>query len=275
MQLSVILSTYNSPRWLEKVLWGYSHQSYRDFNIVVADDGSGPETAALIDRMREQTGLKLTHVWQEDDGFRKCRILNKAVLEVERQAQSPYVLFSDGDCIPRGDFLAVHAAAARPGEFLSGSYYKLPLALSEAITPDDIAKGRCFDTHWLHAHGLPRTRKTLKLRATPAQARWLNRLTPVRCRFKGSNASVWLEDILRVNGFDERMPWGGEDREFGARLNNAGIRGQLLWYSAICVHLDHARGYVDSARVASNKALRQQNEREGVYWTVHGIDQLR
>ncbi|MDX5328696.1 MAG: glycosyltransferase, partial [Marinobacter sp.] len=76
----MIISTYNSPEWLEKVLWGYSAQTHKDFEIIIADDGSKDETRQLIDRMRDETGLTITHVWQEDDGFQKCRILNKAVL---------------------------------------------------------------------------------------------------------------------------------------------------------------------------------------------------
>ena len=40
MKTSVIFTTYNSPTWLEKVLWGFFSQTYRDFEIVIADDGS-------------------------------------------------------------------------------------------------------------------------------------------------------------------------------------------------------------------------------------------
>ena len=100
MNLSVIISTYNSPQWLEKVLWGYSVQTHHRFELIIADDGSTAETRELVDRMRADTGLTIKHVWQEDDGFRKCRILNKAVLE----ADADYLVFTDGDCIPRNDF---------------------------------------------------------------------------------------------------------------------------------------------------------------------------
>lgn len=271
MQLSVILSTYNAPRWLEKSLWGYAGQTFRAFEIIIADDGSRDNTAALIDQMRAQTGLPIRHVWQRDDGFRKCRILNKAVLH----ASGDYLVFSDGDCIPRPDFLQVHATRAERGYWLSGGYYKLPMVTSEAITRDDIAQGRCFDLAWLKAHGLPASHKTLKLTATPAQARWLNRLTPTRCNFKGSNGSAWKDDVLKVNGFDERMAYGSEDREFGVRLLNAGIRARHVRYDAICIHLDHPRGYVDQAAYARNRALRTHNQRHGVACTDFGIRQLQ
>jgi len=270
MQASIILSTYNSPVWLEKVLWGYACQSCKDFEIILADDGSGPETAALVRRLRTESGLALTHVWQEDRGFRKCRILNKAIL----QARSTYLLFSDGDCIPRHDFVATHLRRAERGCFLSGSYYKLPMSTSQAIGLDDIVSGRCFEPAWLRRHGLPPLRSTLKIAASPRLAPLLNLLTPAKCNLKGSNASAWLDDILRVNGFDERMPWGGEDREFGVRLLNAGIKARHVRYDAACLHLDHARAYADPQQVAANKTLRLHTERHRISYTDFGISQL-
>lgn len=270
MKLSVIISTYNSPLWLQKVLWGYSRQTHSDFEIIIADDGSTPETAALIKQVRAETGMLIKHVWQRDDGFRKCRILNKAILHAEAE----YLVFTDGDCIPRNDFLAVHAEQAKPGVFLSGGYYKLPMSTSETITKDDILTGRCFTLDWLVAHGLPRSYKNLKLTASYGQARILNRIAPTSCNFKGSNGSAWLNDILAVNGFDERMVWGGLDREFGVRLRNAGIKPRHVRYNAIVIHLDHSRGYRDSDQVAANKALRKQCEKQAICYTEFGVSQL-
>ena len=270
MSLSVLMTTYNAPDWLEKVLWGYAAQTFRDFEIVIADDGSQPDTAERIERLRTQTGLDLVHIWQEDNGFQKCRILNKAILT----ARHDYLVFTDGDCIPRKDFLAVHAARRQPRTYLSGGYYKLPMTTSQAIAIDDIRSGRCFDIDWLRAHGLPRSAKELKLTAGPTAARWLNALTPTRCNFKGSNGSVWLEDVVAINGYDERMDYGGLDREFGVRLKNLGVKPVHVRYDAIVIHLDHKRGYARPERVAANLALRQASERERTLRTPRGIREL-
>lgn len=270
MKVSVVFSTYNSVEWLQKVLWGFACQTHKDFEIIIADDGSKAETAQLIESQREALGLDIKHIWQEDEGFQKCRILNKALLHV----QSPYVVFTDGDCIPRSDFLAVHVQEAKPGCYLSGSYYKLPMDTSLAITQEDIKTQRCFDVAWLRQNGLPKSRKTLKLRASKKWAPLLNTLTPTACNLKGSNASAWLQDILDINGFDERMQWGGLDREFGVRLVNKGIKPKHVRYNAVCVHLDHARGYKDPKMVAANKALRVGNAKQKVTRTEYGIEQL-
>ena len=123
MFASVIFTTYNHPKWLEKTLLGFSVQSYRDFEIIVADDGSGPETSAVVERLVHEIDIPIQHLWQEDDGFQKCRILNKAILA----SRGEYLIFTDGDCIPHPDFVRNHVELAREKTMLSGGYFKLPL----------------------------------------------------------------------------------------------------------------------------------------------------
>jgi glycosyltransferase involved in cell wall biosynthesis len=266
--LSVILSTYNSPEWLEKVLWGYAAQDMSNFTIVIADDGSSPETRAVIDRVRDETDLAITHVWHEDRGFRKCEILNKAILA----SSSDYLVFSDGDCIPRRDFLARHRELHRPGRFLSGGYFKLPMAISKAISREHILAGQATDLTWLRSQGLRPTKKVLKLLAGPRLGPFLDAVTPTRATWNGHNSSAWREDILAVNGFDERMGWGGLDRELGERLENAGIRGLQIRHRAVVVHLDHPRGYIGEEGLRRNAELRAETRRTRRTRTEYGLD---
>jgi len=266
-KISVIISTYNAEAWLEKVLWGYTQQTFKAFEVVIADDGSGPDTKSLINRLTPLMPFSITHVWQPDAGFQKTKILNKALL----QCQSDYVVMSDGDCIPRADFLAVHFHHRQKGYFLSGGYFKLPMVLSKAIDRKSIETQDCFYLPWLRKRGLGFSIKNLKLSAQGIWARLLNRITPTTPSWNGHNASGWKADILAVNGFDERMQYGGEDRELGERLFNYGIRSKQIRYSAICVHLDHARGYVNAEAIAKNKAIRQITA-QGVIRTPYGIE---
>ncbi len=266
MKLSVILSTYEAPEWLEKVLWGYLNQSYRDFELVVADDGSTEETERVI-RRYSGCGIKIRHVWEPDRGFRKSRILNRAIAA----AGADYLVFSDGDCIPRADFLAVHAALAAKGRFLSGGYVKLPLKVSRAVTRTDVETGHAFSVPWLRSRGVRNLRRTAKLAVPAYAAAAADRLTTTKPTWNGHNASGWRRDLVAANGFDERMGYGGQDREMGERLENAGIRGRCVRYRALCVHLDHERGYAALDSTRRNKAIRRRTRRERITRTEFGI----
>ncbi len=266
-EISVIISTYNAVSWLEKVLWGYSVQDFTNFELLVADDGSTEETAQLIQRLQKEVSYPIIHVWQEDEGFQKSRILNKAIMA----ANSSYLVMSDGDCIPRKDFLKIHFERREKGFFLSGGYFMLPMSISEAITRQDILTGNCFNVDWLKAQGLKASFKNNKLTAGKMKAGLLNALTPTNASWNGHNASGWKEDILAVNGFDERMQYGGQDRELGERLMNLGIKSKQIRYSAICIHLDHPRGYKNEASIQKNQAIRKATRDEKKAWTPYGI----
>tara|TARA_R110002012_G_scaffold263456_2_gene446584 strand:+ start:268349 stop:269203 length:855 start_codon:yes stop_codon:yes gene_type:complete len=269
IKVSIIISTYNSEEWLKKVLWGFHYQTYKNFEVIVADDGSGLPTELLIDWMDSEVFYPLIHVWQEDEGFQKTKILNKAILS----SRSDYIIFTDGDCIPRNDFVETHIKNKEKGYFLSGGYSKLPLTISNLITKEDIEEQKCFSIDWLNSHNLNKKYKNKKLAAIPSQVNFLNKVTTTQATWNGHNASGWKEDILAVNGFDERMQYGGEDRELGERLTNYGIKAKQLRYSAICVHLEHERIYKNEASLLKNKQIRRQVKNTNAMWTSFGIEQ--
>lgn len=265
--ISVVISTYNSIPWLEKTLWSYEHQVFRQFEIVIADDGSNEATKEFIENYKEKSTKNIIHVWHEDQGFQKSMILNKALMA----CNSEYVVMSDGDCIAREDFLQIHYERREPVHFLSGGYYKLPLELSEKITEEDIATQRCFDAEWLKKNGLPASYKNQKLTSGFVTAKIMENLTPTNASWNGHNSSGWLKDLIAINGFDERMQYGGQDRELGERLINYGIKSKQIRYSAICLHLDHARGYKNQDSIDKNKAIRKATKGKKKDFTPFGI----
>ncbi|WP_101925711.1 MULTISPECIES: glycosyltransferase family 2 protein [Luteimonas] len=265
---SLIISAYNNADWLQRCLWGYAQQDRLDFELIVTDDGSGPAVGELVAGMADDLPFPVRHVWHEDAGFRKCTILNRGI-EV---ARSDYLVFSDGDCVPRADFVSQHLRLREPGRYLGGGYCKLPMDLSLKIDRAVIERGLHTDLDWLKANGLPRKKRSLKLWARPGwRERALNALTPTKARWAGNNASGWKADLVRVNGFDERMTYGGEDLELGERLANAGVTGKQIRFSAVCIHLDHARGYVKPDMKAANQAIRDVVQAERRTWTDYGL----
>lgn len=264
--VGVIVSTYNNPEWLEKVLWGLMNQTHPANEILIADDGSDERTRELI--RRYQSRLPLKHVWHEDKGFRKTTILNQAVLA----AQSEYLIFMDQDLVPRRDFISQHYKHARRGHFVSGGAIMVPETLSHALTEEDIRSGNAFRIGWLRTHGMPWNWKMSKLWSDPLLCRLMNFLTPTNASWNGGNASTWREYIIQAKGFDTRMRYGAEDREFGQRLENAGITGIQLRYGTPLLHLYHQRPYRNEQDWQANRAIWQQTKKEHHITTSYGLE---
>lgn len=255
------------PDWLEKVICGYTVQSHSNFELIIADDGSGEETINLIKKLREETRLEIKHVWHEDKGFQKSEILNKAIVA----ASTEYLIFSDGDCIPRKDFVEVHVKNAERGYFLSGGYFMLPKTVSKAITREDIVSQAAFEKKWLYEKGLQPTYKTLKLTSGGIKEKFLNWVTPTKATWNGHNASGWKKDLIEINGFNNEMQYGGQDRELGERLVNLGLKSKQIRYSAVCVHLDHSRGYKTEESMKKNYEIRANTRNKKIIRTSSGI----
>ncbi|WP_333661228.1 glycosyltransferase family 2 protein [Chishuiella changwenlii] len=260
---SAIITTYNKAEWLEKVLWGYIMQDTLDFEIIIADDGSCEKTSKLIEEFKANHPTPIFHVWHEDNGFQKTKILNAAILK----SNTDYLIFTDDDCIPRKDFVSTHLKLRKKQQFLSGGYCKLSMKISKAITINSIKSQECFDINWLEKIEPISFKNKLKL----YELSWFNQLTPTKPTWNGHNSSGWKSDILKVNGFDERMKYGGEDRELGERLENNEIIGKQIRYSAICIHLDHERGYINQADLDVNINIRQITKKESIKMTPCGI----
>ena len=267
LKASVIISTYNKPEWLSLVLLSYKLQTHLDFEIIVADDGSDESTKTIIDEFSQTSTLNIIHVWQKDNGFQKTKILNKAIVA----SSSNYLIFTDGDCIARNDFVETHLRLRRLNCALSGGYFKLTKSITGLITKAVIENQYCFKKDWLLKNGQQKSFKFNKLTSSKLKATVLNKITTTKATFDGMNVSCYKADIVAVNGFDERMQYGGLDREVGERMINNGIKFLQIRYSAICVHLHHERPYKNEEALEINKQIRQNTKREKSIYTKYGI----
>lgn len=270
MQTELIVTTYNSPRALRLTLLGIAGQRLRPGSVCVADDGSGPDTRAVIDAFAaEYPDLPARHVWHEDRGFEKWAIVNRAIATSDAE----FLVFTDGDCLLHPGFVARHVELAHPRRYATGSMIRLPAAATDAVTEADVISGRVFERDWLARAGAF-DRVTTWLKSSPLPRPVLvvfEAASPVRRTWCGANASAFRAAMLAVNGFDETMKYGGGDKEFGVRLTNSGVRGCHLRYTAPVVHLDHARGYKDAARVAENRRKIAVARSSRKTWTEAGI----
>jgi glycosyltransferase involved in cell wall biosynthesis len=225
--ISVVISTYNSVEWLKKVIWGYNTQTYRNFEMVIADDGSRQETFDLIEEMKKEVFYPIIHVWHEDNGFQKTQILNKAIVA----CTTDYIMMSDGDCIPRPDFVEQHIKFREEGFFLSGGYHKLPMELSKNITKEDIYSGNCFEVSWLMENGMESSFKNGIIESNGLLSSLLNKIGFSKPKFNFYNASAWKNDILAVDCFNQMQ-------DFTNRLVTSGIKTKQIGYSAIALQLN-------------------------------------
>jgi len=236
--LSLIIAVYNKPEVLRCVLAACSRQSMKDLEIIVADDGSGPAVAQVIEDSRRQWSLPITHLWHEDRGWQKNRMLNNAV----RASQSAHLVFIDGDCIPGRDFLLDHWQQREDRTVLLGRRVETSKRWSEALTLESITSGR-FERYgwreWMDGFRGEALRIEDGIRMP---ALWLRRLLLRNVRgMLGSNFSVAKEDLVAINGFDELYdgPGCGEDSDVQYRLSLTGVTGKSLRNLAIQYHVWH------------------------------------
>ncbi len=270
MRTELIVATYESPRALTLCLTSVARQTALPDSICIADDGSGPETRAAIEGFAAaHPELAIRHVWHADNGFEKAAILNKAIATSEAE----FLIFIDGDVMIAPNFIARHLELAAPGRFATGSLIRLDEAATAGVTPEMVEDGRVFDRGWLRTHrAIDRFGTWLKTMPFPRPVMaCLDRATPVQRALCGANASLFRADALKVNGFDETIKYGGGDKEFGVRLENAGVKGRHMRYTAPLVHLDHPRGYSDPEKIRRHKARIAEVRRTGAFWTPDGL----
>ncbi len=233
--ISVIVTTYNREDALEAVLSALSGQTDREFEVVVADDGSRPTTAALIERWKGRLGVPLSHVWQADRGFRAAEIRNRALLA----ARGDYCIFLDGDCIARADFVATHRRLAERGWFVTGNRVLLSRELTAAVLREGVLPQTWNLAQWINRRaqgGVNRLAAVLRLPLGP-----LRKLRPGQwLGARSCNLAVWRSDLERVDGFDASFRgWGREDSDLLIRLLHSGVRRKDGRFATGVIHLWH------------------------------------
>jgi glycosyltransferase involved in cell wall biosynthesis len=246
---SVIVTTYNREDALEAVLRSLGCQTDREFEVIIADDGSSAATARMIESWKGKIkiGQHLEHVWHEDRGFRAAEIRNRAILA----ARGAYCIFLDGDCIVRRDFIANHRRLAEPGWFVTGNRILLSLSLTAMVLREKLTPETWTLASWLVQRcrgGINRVSALLRLPLGP-----LRRLRQHAWQgARSCNLAVWRADLDRVDGFDaDYSGWGKEDSDFIARLLHAGVRRKDGVFATGVLHLWHAEA--DRTRLAENE----------------------
>jgi len=276
--LSVVMVTYEWPQALDVVLRALFEQDDRAFEVIVADDGSGPETAGVVTRWQQSVGERLRYVWQPDEGWRQGRNRNLGALE----ARGDYLVFLDGDCLVRRGFLRSVRRGALPGWFLAGKRLHLSERLSRRVLEGGLPVWRWSAARWLLASprelmgshreaGRPGVLIPLRDRRRPWRAGQPEFFPPFAAY--GYFFGLSREDFDAANGFDMRYEsWGGEDEDLAVRLRRRGLRCGWPGPDATLLHLWHPPR---KGEMPSNRPLVQEAEETGRTEAPLGSRELR
>lgn len=258
---TLIATTYEWPAALDLVLESVTGQNLLPAEVIVADDGSGERTAAVVRTFSERfaaLGVVFRHVWHPDDGFRAAAIRNRALAA----AAGDYILLIDGDCILHPNFVRSHVAFARAGQFVQGTRVLLGEARAARALASRETRFSAFE-------------QGIGNRANALSLGWLSPFVPgprdPLSGVRSCNMGFWRIDAVRVNGFDERfVGWGREDSDFVSRLMRAGVRRRKLKFGGIVYHLWHPER--PRERLRRNDDLLADARQSGAIRAVDGMD---
>ena len=266
--ISLIIAFYNDILWLEMIFEQLKKQTFKDFEVVIADDGSREDVVQRIMQLKAEMPFPIQHVWHEDLGWRKDIILNKAVVA----SDADYLVFIDGDCLPHHKFLDEHWKYRQEGVVVAGRRVPLTKKITESLSVKSVADGVLsritLQTLWAgikkeerHAENIIRITSPL-LRKLFLKQRTHGLL--------GCNFGMFKSDLLKVNGFDERylIPATGEDTDLEARLNRIGIYAHVYKHVLTMFHKHHHRKKVDET---ANLEVLQYNKEHNISYTPWGI----
>lgn len=257
MKTALLISTYNWPKALNAVLKSVKMQSRIPDELLIADDGSGPETKSLIEKFKENLPIPLLHFWQEDKGFRKTAVLNKAIASTD----ADYIVQIDGDCIMHPDFIKDHLARVERNTFLFGSRVNIRPSAVQGVLEMETPEFPLWSTKIKN--------KTRNLRV-PLFQKFYSSSSQFSKKTRGCNLSFWRKDFISVNGYDETLEgWGREDSEFALRLLNKGVKGKRLRYGGIVYHIYHPEKSREFLK--RNSEIQRRTIEEKKMWCNEGV----
>ena len=260
---TLCISTFNWPEALRACLETVMQQTVLPGEIIIADDGSGPETAAVINEFKTRTAIPMKHCWQPNDGFRKASIMNRAFAV----ASFPLIVTIDGDVLLHRFFIADHIRVAKKGRFVCGTR----VLMNDILTRQIIQKAGKIQPP-LFSRNIKKWYNGFRQPFCAFIHRFLQRGQQGYRYVLGCNMAIWKEDLIRVNGYNEAFTgWGKEDNDIAIRLVNAGVQLRFLKFGGIVYHMHHEKRSFD--RLITNEQLHYRSISEKISYVENGMNQ--
>jgi len=270
-KVSVIIAFYNKIESLKLVLAALSRQTYSNFEVIVADDGSKKEIVTELNSIQNNYSFPIIHVWHDDNGWQKNKILNKSVLA----SSSDYLIFIDGDCIPHRQFVQEHVENRKPERVIAGRRVLLTEKISKTLNVNMVLQGNfslkvffplLYET--IFKGRVTKMENMIRIRNKTIRKFFVKE--KIRT-FWGCNYSIWKSDLLKVNGFDERYvnPGTGEDTDLDDRLRRIGVLPISKKHMLTQFHIYHVHF---NTNIEENILLRVENNLNEITYTPYGIN---
>lgn len=255
---TLIISSYNWPEALDLVLKSVLAQKKMPDEIIIADDGSHETTKQLIEAYQAKFSIPLIHVWQEDLGFRKTVILNKAIAK----SQGEYIIQADGDCILHPHFVKDHLKFSEVNTYLFGSRVNIKKPYLDTLFEFKNINFNIFSS------GIKKRFRTLHI---PFLTSFYKKQITFSKKYRGCNTSYFKKDFIAVNGYNENIEgWGREDSELALRFHNYGLLARRLKFAGIVYHIFHDEKSKHNLNL--NNEIETKTLTEKIIWTPNGID---
>lgn len=256
---SLVTPTFNWPEALELLLLSIEKQNVLPDEVIIADDGSRKETKALIEKFQKSFPVPLLHIWHEDNGNQKPKIMNKAIAS----AIFDYIIEIDGDIIMHPDFVKDHLTYAEKGIYLFGSRATIQKNVLTSIFKDKKTNFHFF------SKGIKKRARTIRFPFLMKFAKLTNKRSS---KLRGCNMSFWKDDFIKINGFNENLVgWGVDDSEMIQRLHNIGIQGKRLKNAGIAYHIYHKEQ--DKSHIEVNNIIEKETLEKKITYIEKGIKQ--
>lgn len=268
IKVSLIISVYKKIKPLELVFEALKNQSFRDFEVIISDDGSGSEMEEFISLKTKELSFPLKHIFQEDKGFRKNKILNKSIINSE----GDYLVFLDGDCIPHPEFLNEHFINRKENTALCGRRVMLGKSISDKVLKQNIINFSPFKLFVDSVFG-GEQKTSYADDSVYFKNKLIRRFTSgQKINLTGCNFSLHKNTILKINGFDENYtgPGIGEDSDIEFRLKLSGAKFASVKNLAIIYHIFHIGTKVNSANIEYFERVKNSNN----YFCKNGIEKI-
>ena len=258
--VNVFVSVYKNIPFLRKVLDSIEKQVYKNFTVTIAEDGCFEEMRNFIAKL--DYSFSISHLYQEDKGFRKNKILNEGL----KKNTAELCVFIDGDCILHPKFIYEYVKCFDGCSVMFSKRTNLDHKTTEVLLNSEIIK----PSKWtMIINKSTRVEDSFYLPFKPV-------LKTKKPSLMGCNMAIPFSTLKLINGFDEdyEITGYGEDCDIEWRMLKQGFSFLHLKYRAIQFHLFHERPNREDQTAISRKLFNKKKQ-EGISFCKNGITKMK